>query len=105
MKNNGLTPVGVAAIFEALKTNVGVVNIDLSYNDVGDAGAKVIGELLATNTAIYGISMGSCEVGDVGFASIFEGTVLVVSGTQSVVCARGMRRRRRRRTPSDPANL
>ena len=53
-KSPNLLQDGVAAIAKSLETNVGVVNIDLSFNDVGDVGATALGQMLVRVTfAIY----------------------------------------------------
>ncbi len=53
----------VRELFEALKKNIALKRLDLSYNNIGDEGARLLAEALKTNTALISFNLDGNEIG------------------------------------------
>ena len=63
---------GAQALAEALKTNTSVTTINLHYNNIGDAGSQALAKALKTNTSVTTIYLFENNIGDAGAQALAE---------------------------------
>eukprot|EP01041_Mallomonas_annulata_P003011 gene3011-5900_t len=68
-----MTSTGAYSFFDALLTNVGLLYVDLSWNELGPIAAGLIGSVLSLNSTIRSLHLGGNPLGDVGIQRISQG--------------------------------
>jgi hypothetical protein len=66
LSHKGLTSHQITLLAEALKTNTMLKMLELSGNQIGDAGAEKLADALKSNTALMELGLSSNQIGNVG---------------------------------------
>lgn len=73
LKSGSITAADLPSLAAALKTvSSGLETVDLSQNDIGDAGVTVLAEALRTHASIKFLDLSYCSIGDDGAAVLTE---------------------------------
>lgn len=63
---NDVSDAGVARLCDFLRSDERIMRLDLSYNQMGEAGAKAMADMLAVNKRLFHIYLTGNKVGDIG---------------------------------------
>jgi Ran GTPase-activating protein (RanGAP) involved in mRNA processing and transport len=63
---NDISDAGIAKLAEFLKTDERIMRLDLSYNQMGEQGANAMAEMLTINKRLFHLYLTGNKVGDIG---------------------------------------